>query len=265
MHSKAKMEVPRLYNIKYLQCHRGISHSWDCAPRGAAIRDGCHKHGLLKMTDKLIFSSLITSNRFTFLIIKYTFSSKFFSSTAYINMQTQVGKKHLTTKAQSNRWQKKTKVTRQPLGVPPDVKLRIYLCRTNERQSCSEPSWRSACLQWAKGAAIRVREPSCLLHSLFLLGAPQHARASPTLQSVFPSSIMHPGNIRPPSVSGQHKRGGGVTTLALSQSHGPCSRDPRPHSNQPSRPLVGRHLSTRVRGDWLRWINTKEEGTEITS
>lgn len=45
----------------------------------------------LKMTDKLIFSSLIISNRFTFLIIKYTFSSKLFSSTAYINMQTQAG------------------------------------------------------------------------------------------------------------------------------------------------------------------------------
>lgn len=47
------------------------------------------------MTDKLIFSSLIISNRFTFLIIKYTFSSKLFSSTAYINMQTQAGKKAL--------------------------------------------------------------------------------------------------------------------------------------------------------------------------
>lgn len=49
------------------------------------------KHGLLKITDKLIFSSDYIQ-QIHILIIKYTFSSKLFSSTAYINMQTQVVK-----------------------------------------------------------------------------------------------------------------------------------------------------------------------------
>lgn len=57
MHSKAKMEVSGLYNINYLQCHQGIPCSRECVPRGAAVRDGCHKHELLKITDKLVFQS----------------------------------------------------------------------------------------------------------------------------------------------------------------------------------------------------------------
>lgn len=55
------------------------------------------KHELLKITDKLIFSSDYIQ-QIHILIIKYTFSSKLFSSTAYINMQTQVVKNHFTTK-----------------------------------------------------------------------------------------------------------------------------------------------------------------------
>lgn len=85
-----------------------VPRSRECVPWGVAIRGGCHKHELLKITDKLIFSPLIISNRFTFLIIKYTFSSKLFSSTAYINMRTQAGKstwlrKHTAT-ADKQKW-----------------------------------------------------------------------------------------------------------------------------------------------------------------
>lgn len=65
MHSKAKMEVSILYNIKYLQCH-GSLFLGVFLNKELAIRDGCHKHGLLKITDKLTFSPLIISNRYTF-------------------------------------------------------------------------------------------------------------------------------------------------------------------------------------------------------
>lgn len=50
------------------------------------------KQGLLKITDKLIFQFSDYIQQIHILIIKYTFSSKLFSSTAYINMQTQVVK-----------------------------------------------------------------------------------------------------------------------------------------------------------------------------
>lgn len=45
MHSKAKMEVSRLYNINYLQCHQGIIPcTRECVPRGVAVRDGSVTH-----------------------------------------------------------------------------------------------------------------------------------------------------------------------------------------------------------------------------
>lgn len=68
------------------------------------------KHELLKITDKLIFSSDYIQ-QIHILIIKYTFSSKLFSSTAYINMQTQVVKKSLYYQVQNgNLWKTKIKM-----------------------------------------------------------------------------------------------------------------------------------------------------------
>lgn len=193
------------------------------------------KHELLKITDKLIFSSLIISNRFTFLIIKYTFSSKLFSSTAYINMQTQVGGKHSTTEAQSNRTDRNeadTRATRCSSQREPQG----FICA--ERMAVV-----SRTLPLMGKASSHQGQGAPLLYP-FLPSAPPATTLGCHPRPVFPSSDLLPENTRPPSVSGQHKRMEGAATLALLQSHGPCSRDLRPHSRQPQRPLVGRHLSS---------------------
>lgn len=60
------MEVSVLYNIKYLQCH-GSLFLGVCLIKSWLLEMVVTKHGLLKITDKLLFSSLIISNRYTFL------------------------------------------------------------------------------------------------------------------------------------------------------------------------------------------------------
>lgn len=172
----------------------------------------------------------------------------------------------MTIKAQSNQGQTETKVTKEPLGVPhpphnPVKRKDLFVL--NEWQSSSEPPWCSPCLTPGKVSTSQGPERSsacCTPDSAITLGCCLHFR------QVFPNSIFAPGRYSfTPSVSGQHKRMGGLAALALLQSHGPCSRDLSLHSSWPSRTLVGRHLSTHVRGYWLRWINIEKGKKKITS
>lgn len=203
------------------------------------------------MTDKLIFSSLIISNRSTLLIIKYTFSRKLFSSTAYINMQTQAGKstwlrtKHkVTADKQKWRWSQSHSVF-HPEAKPKDLFV------LNEWPPCSEPSW------YSPGLLMMGKVSSCQGHCAPLLATrlfsqvllSHRAKRLPTLQTVLPHSISHLENTCSPSVSGQHKRMGGVTISALLQSHGPRSKRSRTTFKSASISLVGRHLSTHGRGE----------------
>lgn len=107
-----------------------------------------------------------------------------------------------------------------------------------------------------QGAPLLAMLPLCQVP----LG--HHAKMPPTLQTVFPKSILYLGNTRSPWLRTAQKNGGDVTISALSQSHGPCSRAPRQHWSQPSRPPEGRHLPAHGRGGRLRWLNLKEKGKE---
>lgn len=184
-----------------------VPRSRECVPWGVAIRGGCHKHELLKITDKLIFSPLIISNRFTFLIIKYTFSSKLFSSTAYINMRTQAGKSTWLRKHTATADKQKWRWEQSHSGFHPKWNPRIYLCWMNGNHVENLPGNSPAlCVMGEASQPSRPMSPFAGYTS-FLPGA----KVPPTLQTVvFPNSSLHLGNTCSPSVSGQHERMEGV-------------------------------------------------------
>lgn len=125
----------------------------------------------------------------------------------------------MTIKAQSNQGQTETKVTKEPLGVPhpphnPVKRKDLFVL--NEWQSSSEPPWCSPCLTPGKVSTRQGPERSsacCTPDSAITLGCCLHFR------QVFPNSIFAPGRYSfTPSVSGQHKRMGGLAALAVTIS-----------------------------------------------